>query len=162
HGFASARQLVPEGSLASAGHAGPEPVQFSATSQSPAAPRHSVVAGSKPSVGQTVLDPVHVSVTSQTPAGAGHVGPAFAAGCWQAVDEPSHSSTVHGFASVEHVVPAGSRASPGQLGPVPGQLSAGSHSPAEPRHSVVAGSKPSDGQSELVPSHDSATSQMSL
>ena len=81
HGFGSARQLVPDACFASVGHDAPEPVQLSARSQSPAAPRHSVVAGWKASFGQTVLVPVQVSATSQTPPDARHVAPAFPAGC---------------------------------------------------------------------------------
>ena len=46
------------GSTASAGQLGPEPVQFSATSHTPAAARQTVVAGSKASAGQSSPDAV--------------------------------------------------------------------------------------------------------
>ena len=45
-----------------------DPVQFSATSHTPAAARHSVPELATPSTGQAVLDPVQVSATSHTPA----------------------------------------------------------------------------------------------
>jgi hypothetical protein len=116
--------------------------------------------GSKPLAGQTVLVPVHVSATSQTPAEARHVTPAFPAGCWQSSFVPSHSSVLHGLPSSVQLVPAGLFASAGQVGPLPGQLSAGSHAPAEPRHSVVVGSNASAGHVVLVPVQVSSTSQI--
>jgi len=54
--------------FASAGHVADVPVQFSARSQTPAATRHTVDEGSKPSDGQAALVPVQVSATSQMPA----------------------------------------------------------------------------------------------
>ena len=57
-----------------------------------------------------------------------------------------------------HAVPAGSLTSAGQFGPLPGQFSAGSHSPAEARQTVVAGLKASAGQTVLVPVQFSSTS----
>jgi len=57
-----------------------------------------------------------------------------------------------------HAVPLGDFASAGQLGPLPGQFSAGSHSPAEARHCVLEDANPSAGQVVLVPVHVSATS----
>lgn len=53
---------------------------------------------------------------------------------------------------------AGAKPSGGQLGPVPSQLSATSHSPAAGRHSPEV-RKPSGGQSGLLPSQRSSTSQ---
>src|SRR5207302_3499558 len=50
-------------------------------------------------------------------------------------------------------------ASAGQLGPVPGQLSAGSHSPAESRQTVLDDLKASAGQTVLDPVQVSSTSQ---
>src|SRR5207302_3947791 len=50
-------------------------------------------------------------------------------------------------------------ASAGQAGPLPGQFSARSHSPAEVRQTVLEDRKPSAGQVVLVPVHVSATSQ---
>ena len=74
----------------SAGHAELAPVQFSATSHTPAEARHTVALDAKPSLGHAVLEPVHVSATSHTPAEARHTVPALPAGCWQATFEPSH------------------------------------------------------------------------
>src|SRR5207245_2476568 len=54
---------------------------------------------------------------------------------------PSHSSRLHGLPSLVHAVPAALLASAGQLGPLPGQFSAGSHSPAEARQTVLEGLK---------------------
>jgi hypothetical protein len=77
----------------------------------------------------------------------------------QAALLPSHWSTVQGLPSLPHAVAAGLRASAGQFGPLPGQSSAGSHSPVEARHSSVLGRKPSAGQLVLVPVQVSAASQ---
>src|SRR5207247_853116 len=133
-GLPSSVQAVPAGLLASAGHVGADPVQFSAGSHSPAENRQVVVAGSNASAGHVVLVPVQFSSTSQGPAAARQTAPALPAGCWQALLLPSHSSVLHGFPSSVHAVPAGVLASAGQFGPFPGQLSAGSHSPPDGRH----------------------------
>src|SRR5207247_2096807 len=58
-----------------------------------------------------------------------------------------------------HAVPAGEFASAGQSGPVPVQVSCGSHSPADARHTTVEGWKTSVGQVMPVPVQVSATSQ---
>src|SRR5207248_3267032 len=137
------------------------PGHCSAGSHSPEEARQMVVVGSKASFGQTVLVPVQLSATSQTPATARHSVPACPAGCWQPLLVPSHSSLLQGFPSSVHAVPAGTLSSAGQAGPVPGQLSAASHSPATPRQRVVAGSKASGGQVSLDPSQVSATSHTS-
>jgi len=158
-GLPSVEHVVPAGSLASAGQLGPVPVQFSAGSHSPAEPRHSVVVGSNASAGHTVLVPLQFSATSQTPAGARHSVPALPAGCWQVLLVPLHRSLLHGLPSSVQAVPFGTFASAEQFGPLPGQKSSRSHSPAEPRQSVVAGSKASAGQMVLVPVQLSATSQ---
>src|SRR5439155_24454286 len=100
------------------------------------------------------------SSSSPGPDAARQTVPAFPAGCWQASFVPSQVSVVHELPSSPHAVPAGLLASAGQLGPVPVQFSAGSHSPAEERHSVKADKKPSAGQLELVPSHVSAASHV--
>src|SRR5207244_2650998 len=121
---------VPAALLASAGQLGPFPGQFSAGSHSSAEARQTVLEGVKASAGQTVLEPVQLSATSHTPAAARHTVPACPAGCWQASLLPSHSSRLHGLPSLVHAVPEGLFASAGQLGPLPGQFSAGSHSPA--------------------------------
>src|SRR5206468_1548874 len=136
---------VPAALLASAGQLGPFPGQFSAGSHSPAEARQTVLEGLKASAGQTVLEPVQLSSTSHTPAAARHTVPAFPAGCWQSSFVPSHWSRLHGFPPPVHAVPAALLASAGQLGPLPGQFSAGSHSPAEARHCVLEDAKPSTG-----------------
>src|SRR5207245_7929572 len=134
------------------------PVQFSAGSHSPAEARQTVLEGLKASAGQTVLEPVQLSSTSHTPAAARHTVPAFPAGCWQVTFVPSHWSSVQGLPSEVHAVPLDAFASAGQLGPLPGQFSAGSHSPAEARHCVLEDANPSAGQVVPVPAHVSATS----
>ena len=105
-----------------------------------------------------MLVPVQVSATSHGPAAARQTAPALPAGCWQASFVPSHSSRLHGLPSSVHAVPAGCFASAGQLGPFPGQFSAGSHSPAEARQTVDDGLKASAGHVVLVPVQVSATS----
>jgi len=147
--------------LASAGQLAADPVQFSAGSHSPPEGRQVVVAGSKASAGHAVLAPVQLSATSQGPAVARHVAPALPAGCWQKLLAPLHSSALHGLPSSVQDVPAGLFASAGQLGPVPGHISAGSHSPAEARQTTKPGRKPSAGQLVLEPVHVSTSSQMS-
>ena len=112
----------------------------------------------KASAGHAVLVPVHFSATSQSPATARQVVPPLPAGCWQASFVPSHSSRLHGLPSSVHAVPAGCFASAGQLGPFPGQFSAGSHSPAEARQTVDDGLKASAGHAALDPVQVSATS----
>ena len=156
----SAVHAVPLAFLSSAGQLGPFPGQFSATSHSPAETRHCVLEDANPSAGQDVLVPVHVSATSHTPADPRHTVPALPAGCWQVALVPSHWSAVQGLLSAVHAVPVDFVASAGQAGPLPGQFSARSHSPAEARHTVVDDWKPSAGQVVLVPVHVSATSQL--
>src|SRR5439155_331519 len=158
HGLPSLVHAVPEGLFASAGQLAPFPGQFSAGSHSPAEARQTVLEGLKASAGQTVLEPVQLSSTSHTPAAARHTVPAFPAGCWQSSLLPSHSSRLHGLPSLVHAVPAALLASAGQLGPFPGQFSAGSHSPAEARHTVLDGLKASAGQTVLEPVQLSSTS----
>jgi len=158
HGLPSSVQAVPAALLASAGQLGPVPVQFSAGSHSPAEGRHSVKADRKPSGGHVVLVPSHVSSASHTPAAGRHTAPALPAGCWQASLVPSHASVVHGLLSSVHAVPLGCFASAGQLGPLPVQLSASSHSPAAARQTVLEDAKPSAGHVVLMPVHVSATS----
>src|SRR5207253_1819996 len=161
---------VPALTLASPGQAGPAPVQFSVASHSPAEARHTMKLDRKPSGGQVLLVPSHVSSTSQGPAvgrqtapafpaacwqasfdpsqgpAVGrHTAPAFPAGCWQTTFVPSQVSVVHALPSSVHAVPAGDLSSAGQLGPVLGQFSAGSHSPAEGRQTTVEGWKTSAG-----------------
>src|SRR5207249_11040035 len=101
--------------------------------------------------GQVALVPVQASATSHTPAAGRQTAPAFPAGCWHSALAPSHWSSVQGLPSLVHALPAGDFASAGQLGPVPVQVSCGSHSPAEARHTTVEGWKPSAGQVVVVP-----------
>src|SRR5207253_2709399 len=129
HGLPSSVHKVPLSDLSSAGQAGPVPGQLSAGSHSPADGRQTTVDGWKPSAGHVVLVPSHVSSTSQGPAVGRQTAPAFPAGCWQTTFVPSQVSVVHALPSSVHAVPAGDLSSAGQLGPVPGQFSAGSHSP---------------------------------
>ena len=68
---------------------------------------------------------------------------------------------MHGLPSLVHAVPADSFASAGQLGPLPGQFSGRSHSPAATRQTVLEEAKPSAGQVALEPLHVSATSHTS-
>src|SRR5207249_2088478 len=158
HGLPSLVHAVPAAVFASAGQAALVPVHCSAGSHSPVELRQTVLDDSKASAGHTVLDPAHVSSRSQAPAAARHTVPALPAGCWHATLVPSHWSAVHGLPSEVHAVPLGDLASAGQSGPLPGQFSAGSHSPAETRHCVLEDANPSAGQDVLVPVHVSATS----
>src|SRR5439155_38526 len=159
HGLPSSVHAVPAELLASAGQFGPLPGQFSAGSHSPAESRQTVLDDLKASAGQTVLDPVQVSSTSQAPAAARHTAPALPAGCWQVTFVPSHWSAVQGLPSEVQAVPLDALASAGQLGPLPEQNSAGSHSPPEARHCVLEDANPSAGQVVLVPVQVSPTSQ---
>src|SRR5206468_2165530 len=158
HGLPSSVHAVPAAVFVSAGQLALVPVQWSAGSHSPAEARHTVLDDLNASAGQTVVEPVQVSSTSQKPAAARQTAPAFPAGCWQSLLLPSHSSRLHGLPSSVHAVPVGDLASAGQSGPLPGQFSAGSHSPAETRHCVLEDANPSAGQDVLVPVHVSATS----
>ena len=150
---------VPDGLFASAGQLGPVPVHISAGSHSPADARQTTKLGSNMSLGQVLLVPVQFSSTSQTPAAARQTAPALPAGCWQASLEPSHVSVVQGLPSSVHAVTDAVFASAGHAGPVPGQFSAGSHSPADARQTVLAGSNASFGHVVLVPVQCSSTSQ---
>jgi hypothetical protein len=117
-----------DGWKASAGQLAPDPVQFSATSQSPADGRHVTLDGWKASAGQLAPDPVQFSATSQSPAEGRHV-------------------TLDGW-----------RASPGQVGLDPVQFSATSQTPADDRQTVADDWKASAGQAMLEPVQFSATS----
>src|SRR5439155_109959 len=145
HGLPSSVHAVPAGCFASAGQLGPFPGQFSTSEERRAGTEQTVDDGLKASAGHVVLVPVQVSATSHAPAAARQTVPALPAGCWQASFVPSHSSRLHGLPSSVHAVPAGCFASAGQLGPFPGQFSAGSHSPAEARQTVDDGLKASAG-----------------
>jgi hypothetical protein len=67
---------VPLATLPSAGQTVEFPVQFSATSHSPADGRQTVVVGWKTSPGQESLVPVQVSAASQTSTAGRQVSPA--------------------------------------------------------------------------------------
>src|SRR5262249_47022527 len=62
----------PAAFLSWAGQVAPPPVQFSASSHSPAAVRHGVVDGWNTSAGQLALAPLQFSATSHTPATGRH------------------------------------------------------------------------------------------
>jgi len=68
----SSSQVVLSATNRLEGQATEEPVQVSATSQTPVEARHTKVAGLSKSVGQVALEPVQVSATSHTPALALH------------------------------------------------------------------------------------------
>src|SRR5207253_5428770 len=125
----------------------------------PAEARQSVVAGRKVSAGQAVLVPSQVSAASQSAAAARHTAPALPAGCRQSSRLPSHSSRLHGLPSSVQAVPLAFFASAGQSGPLPGQLSAVSHSPAAARQTTFEGWKSSAGQLLPTPSQVSTASQ---
>src|SRR5439155_553823 len=160
HSPAAARHTTLADWKPSAGQLLPTPSQVSATSQVPAEARQTVLAGLLASAGHAVLAPVHVSATSHAPAAARHTAPALPAGCWQVACVPSQVSVVQGLLSSVQAVPLAFFASAGQLGPLPGQLSATSQSPAAARHTVLAGRKASAGHAPFAPLHVSATSQV--
>ncbi len=118
-GLPSEVHAVPLDCFVSAGHASPAvPGQFSATSHSPAAVRHTKVLGLNPSAGQLVLVPVQNSSGSQTsPEPTRHSAPALPAGCVQAGAPavPLHTSVVHGLSSSVQLVPAALTVSGPQL-----------------------------------------------
>src|SRR5207247_9001150 len=84
--------------------------------------------------------------------------PSARAGARHSFPTRRSSDLLHGLPSLVHAVPEGLFASAGQLGPFPGQFSAGSHSPAEARHTVLDGLKASAGQTVLEPVQLSSTS----
>ena len=129
-------------------------------SHSPAAGRQMTPIGRNTSGGHVELAPVHTSSGSHTsPEPARHTVPALPAACWQALFVPSQRSVVQTLPSSLHAVPDGLLASAGQLGPVPGHISAGSHSPVEARQTTKLGSNMSVGHVLLVPVQVSSTSQ---
>jgi hypothetical protein len=67
---------------------------------------------------------------------------------------------VQALLSLLQAAPEAWKPSAGQLAPVPVQLSATSHSPAEARHCLVLEAKPSAGQLLLLPVQLSATSHV--
>jgi hypothetical protein len=89
-GLPSLVHAVPRVFLASAGQLGPLPGQFSVTSHSATALRHTFDAGMNPSAGHAVEVPVQASATSQAPLADRQTLPALPAGCVQSALEPSH------------------------------------------------------------------------
>src|SRR5437899_3056460 len=116
------------------------PLHTSAVQGSPSSVQ-AVLLGWKASVGQMVLVPVQLSATSHSFTAARHTVPALPAGCVQVALEPLHTSAVHTLPSSVHGVPLATKASLGQVVPVPVQLSATSHSFAAARQTVVLGTK---------------------
>jgi hypothetical protein len=114
--------------------------------------------GWKTSGGQLAEVPVHSSSASQGERAARHNVPALPGGCWHATFVPSHWSVVQTLPSSVQTVPAAFLAS-GQVGELPVQLSARSHSPAAARQAVDGEANPSAGQASEVPLQVSATSQ---
>ena len=103
-----ARHWVPASRKRSTGHAAAVPLQFSATSHTPAEVRQPTAGGANPSTGQAAETPSHDSLTSHTPASGRHTtvvgsgeqvpstGP-FAAllQAWQSVVPPLHAVLQH-------------------------------------------------------------------
>jgi len=104
-----AYRTVAEGWKALAGQLGPEPVQFSATSHTPAALRQTLELGRKPSPGQLALFPGHVSAASHTPADDRQVVPVWKPSAGQMSLAPVQFSAVSQIPAVgRHTVVAGS------------------------------------------------------
>jgi hypothetical protein len=123
-----------------AGQAAPEPVQFSATSQTPAEGRHVTEFDAKALAGQVGLDPVQCSATSQTPADGRHtVEVERKPSGGQAADDPvqfSAASQTPPVAARQTTVLA-TKALAGQAAAEPEQFSATSQTPADGRHWVL-------------------------
>jgi len=172
------RQICVPGRTASVGQLGPAPLQASATSQTPRAPRQTLLE-SKRSAGQ-VVPPPHVSCTSQGPTAARQgVAAGAAPMATQRVGPHANAPTSHGFPvehgapgvqadehkprpsqlPLGHAVPVITKASGVQSAVPVVQRSATSHAPAAARQTVALVASPSGGHSGLVPSQVSATSQ---
>src|SRR5206468_10821878 len=121
---AGARPSVPAGALASAGHALLVPVQVSATSQSPAAARHT--APRLPSgFWQSSPLPSHSSRLHGLPSSVHAVRAALFASAGHAALDPVHNSAgSHSPAEARQHVVAGRKVSAGQAVLVPSQVSA--------------------------------------
>src|SRR5437773_684985 len=96
-----------------------------------------------------MIAPGQVSATSHSFAAARQTAPALPGGCWQLVLVPSHLSVVQGSPSSGQGAPAalaawvsaglqGRKASAGQVGLAPVQVSATSHGPAAARQTAPA------------------------
>src|SRR5581483_6238701 len=138
------------------------PLQVSATSQAPAAARHSVPALLTTSLGHEVELPSHVSATSHTPDAARHSVPALlTTSLGHDLEPPSQvSATSQTPAAARHWVPAAATPSLGHEPEVPLHVSATSHAPLPLRHKVPAGWKAFAGHAPDVPLQVSATSQV--
>jgi hypothetical protein len=116
------------------------PEQFSATSHTSAALRHTQVVVLNWSVGHPAALPGHNSASSQEPEAERHTVAAEAnPSTGQLTPLPVHrSSASQGPAATRQVVVDDAKASVGQLVDVPVQLSAASHTPAAARHTAAA------------------------
>src|SRR5438093_2401246 len=159
HGLVSAVHAVPADCLASAGQVVLVPVQFSATSHSPAAARHTAPAFPAGCV-HVALVPLHTSVVQALPSSVQVVPLALKTSVGQAVVTPPQvSAKSHSPAAARHTVPADLIASAGQVALVPVQFSAASHRSTAARQTVLEGRKALAGQVVLVPVQVSAASQ---
>src|SRR5439155_23450995 len=95
--------------FASAAQSALRPVQNSATSQTPAAARHSVVVGSKVSGGQSFEVPSQLSATSQAPAAGRQTAVLFASAGRSAVLPVRNSATSQTPAAARHAVVVGTQ-----------------------------------------------------
>ncbi len=143
--------------LPSAGQAALDPVQFSATSQMPAALRQLVVLGAKAFAGQALLTPSQVSATSQMPAVPRHCAVLLPSAGQAALDPVQFSATSQTPAALRQLVVLGEKLLPGQVALAPVQNSAGSQMPAEPRHWVAFDANWQLDVQHTPPSHCSAT-----
>lgn len=119
---------------------------------------HGVPAGFTPLVGQSGELPLHCSGKSHSLEAVLQTRPALPA-LWTQLGLPTaplHTSVVQGLPSSEHAVFTGLTVSAGQLGPLPVQLSARSHSLPAGRHTVVVPRNESVGQVRPEPSQYSA------
>src|SRR5207249_11041743 len=138
HGLVSAVHAVPADCLASAGQVVLVPVQFSATSHSPAAARHTAPAFPAGCV-HVALVPLHTSVVQALPSSVQVVALAFKTSVGQAVVTPSQvSARSHSPTATRQTVPADLMASAGHVVLVPVQVSAASHRSTAARHTVPA------------------------
>jgi hypothetical protein len=154
HSSTAPRQTVVVGSKASAGQTVLVPVQFSATSQAPAAARHSAPA-LPAGCWQLLLTPLHWSRLQGLPSELHSVPEGCFASAVQSGPFPGQkSSRSHSPAAPRQSTVAGSNASAGQVVLVPVQLSATSQTPAVARQ--IAPALPAGcWQPLFVPSHSS-------
>jgi hypothetical protein len=150
---------VLDGANALAGHAAPEPVQLSATSQAPVDERQTVLDGWNASAGHAPLAPVQFSATSQTSAlDRQTVLDETKASAGQLAKPLQFSATSQTPVDDRHTKLVGRNASAGQLAVPPVQASGRSHAPAAERQTVPLGENESAGQVWLTPLQTSAMS----